>query len=131
MSRFTILAALCAALATAGCSTRVEVEHEQTATSELPAERTTTVVEVSSLESPPPVPAEPPADPEPQVVHLDEAGNVIVFGDVEYHRVLHIHEAREPSNVRVDVRVEVAVVDERDRRRRMVEQRLAELLERR
>lgn len=123
MSRFTILASLYATLAVSGCSTRVS--HEQSE----PSGSSTTIVEVSRLDSPRPVPAEPRPDPQPPFIDQKGIGNIIVFGDVEQHH--HFHEASEPLNVRVDMGVEVDAIDERNRRRRLVEQRLTELVDRR
>lgn len=120
MTRFTILAAFCAALAITGCTGRVSHEEAKTSGS------STTVVEVRPLGSPPPVP-EPPPDPQPPFIDQEGTGNVIVFGDLEQHHHLHFHEVPEPPNVRIDVRLQVDVNDERERRRRMLKRRLAEL----
>ena len=122
MSRVTILAAFCAATVT-GCSGRVS--HKQAE----PFGSSMTTVEIAPLDSPPPVPAEGCRDPRPQLFDQGGTGNVIVFGDLEQH--LHVHEAPMPPSVLVNVRVEVNVVGDRDRRRRMVEQRITELLDRR
>lgn len=125
MPRLAILFGLWATAIVAGCSTRIQFDHEQT--DESSVERSETVVEVSRLAPPPPVPAEPVSEPQPPVVNL-EGNGVIVFGDVvETHHHLHFHEAPVPPSVLVDVRVQVDVVDDRDRRRRMVERRLSEL----
>lgn len=125
MPRITILAALCAALTMTGCSGRVSHEESQ------PSGSSTTIVEVAPLDSPPSVPAEPSPDPKHPFIDLDGTGHVIVFGDVERHDHLYFYEAPKPPSVRVDVRVKVDGVDDLDRRRWLVEQRLAELLDRR
>lgn len=125
MTRSAILAALCAALTMTGCSGRVSDEESQ------PSGSSTTIVEVSPLNSPPPVPAESPPDPQPPFIDQEGACHAIVFGDLEDDHHLHFHEAPEPPSLRVDVRVEVDAIDDRDRRRQLVEQRLKELRDRR
>ena len=130
MKCLPILVGFCFAVAVTGCSTRVEVEHEEAAQSS--AERYTTICEVAPLGSSPPVPAEPSSDPQPPFIDLDGTGNVIVLGDVEeHHHHLHIHEAPKPPRVRVDVHVHLDAIDARDRRRRLAVQWLTELLDRR
>ena len=124
MLRVTILAAFWAATLT-DCSGRVS--HEQAE----PSGSSMTTVEIAPLGSLPQVPAEGCRDPRPHLVDQEGIGNVINFGDLEHHHHLHFYEAPEPPSVLVDVRVEVELMDERDRRRRLVEQRLAELLEQR
>jgi len=57
-------------------------------------------------------------------------GNTVVLGDVHLHhhehKHFHVHETPKPSPVQVDIRVEVGDrLSERERRRRMVENRIS------
>lgn len=118
MSRATILTVFVAVTIT-GCTGRFS--HEQAE----PSGSSTTTVEIATLDSPPPIPVEAP--PQPSFIELEGTGNIVVFGDVHHH---HFHDAPEPSSVRVDVRLQLDRTDDRERRRRLVEQRLADLLDR-
>jgi hypothetical protein len=94
------------------------------------AERSKTTVKVIVSEPSPEV-----VTPTPHVVRCPDqlirvtgSGNTIIFGDVHvhHHKHLHIHKTPKPTPVRVEVRVELDDrIGERERRRRMVERRIA------